>query len=146
MSPSELRPKQCLAVIDPQSARPTPWTFERYGTKECVEPDSAIILGDTDAAISAALHHFGYVQAPNLAVQHLLGAGLLKPVLTEWADDAALPLYLVYPGHRQQSVMIKALCGFLKMTLPLQARPRKEQRSRLPLISRDTIRVVDAHV
>jgi DNA-binding transcriptional LysR family regulator len=72
------------------------------------------VLGDGDAAISAAVCGLGYVQAPSLSVRRHIDAGLLRPVLSDWEDDASLPIYVVYPKHRQPSVKIRTFTEFLK--------------------------------
>jgi LysR family transcriptional regulator for bpeEF and oprC len=116
-SPSDLAQQQCLALIDPQTGRLEPWTFARNGIKSTIVPGSQLMLGDADAAISAAACGLGYVQAPSVSVRHHIDAGLLQPVLSDWDDDTPLPIYIVFPRHRQQSMKIKAFTEFLKQLL-----------------------------
>ena len=119
-TPADLIPAQCLALIDSQSGRPEHWTFVRHGTMSTIVPDSHLALGDGDTVISAAVCGLGYVHVPSLSVQRYIDDGLLQPVLSDW--DALLPIYVVYPKHRQQSVKIRAFAEFLKASFARSAR------------------------
>jgi LysR family transcriptional regulator for bpeEF and oprC len=117
-TPADLSPRQCIALVNIESRQIGPWSFSHCGLQHVVVPAGPLILGDMDSAVSAALDGIGFVRALDIAVDAALAGGRLRRVMADWDENAALPVFVAYPNHRQPCVKIKAFIEWVTTLLP----------------------------
>jgi LysR family transcriptional regulator for bpeEF and oprC len=110
--PEDIRPEHCIPSLDDGKGRIRHWTFSQQGIQHKLVPAGRLAFDDESAAVTAAVHGGGFVQACSIGVEAHIAAGSLRPLLLDWREDEEEPVSLVYPRHRQSSAQIKAFTQF----------------------------------
>ena len=121
VSPSDLAPTDCIALLNACGGRMRDWHFARAGRRISFTPASHLALSDPDSAVAASLAGAGFIQVHDLAVRPSIEAGLLTTVLRDWATDSSEVVYVVYQNHRQRSSTIGVFTEFVASLLPRPA-------------------------
>lgn len=107
--PADLRSRQCLLYGHGRTAH---WRFQREGKAVDVEVSGRLRANNGEVLVEAAARGQGLVHLPQFLVDAGLDAGRLEQVLGHCAPPP-LALSVVYPQHRQSSVLVRAFVDFL---------------------------------
>lgn len=110
----------CISYFNAESPRQYPMQFNRDG--ETLRPAVRYALGVNEGMtyVAAVLAGLGIAQVPAFMVHEAFRDGRLKPVLSEWTQDA-IPVYVVYPPNRHVSNKLRV---FVDWVADLFARSR----------------------
>ena len=111
-APQDLADHACLCFMlgDEVNDR---WRFTRAGTAALsVRVRSANVANDGDAVRRWALLGKGIAYKSGLDVADDLAAGRLQALCVDWATEA-VPLFLVVPGRRQLTPLVRCLHHFM---------------------------------
>lgn len=86
--------------------QPFAWHLSRHHQTIVLPDVDGLLFDDPDVAVSACMAGSGVFPGAPFAVEHLVRAGGLAPVLPEWAF-AARPVHLIYPGGRHLSRRVR---------------------------------------
>jgi len=74
-----------IALLDVGSGRAWPWHFSQW--HQFVPRNPAFIVNDSEAEVTAAIHHLGYAQIVTPFSEAPIKSGMLIPVLEEFAPE-----------------------------------------------------------
>ncbi|RXR02110.1 LysR family transcriptional regulator [Pseudoxanthomonas composti] len=114
--PAALRAHACLLY---GHGRRGLWSFQRDGRTLGVEVAGHLRANNGEVLCEAAVQGQGIAHLPHFLVRAGLERGALQPVLAEFAPPP-LPVSVLYPQHRQTSMLVRAFVDFL-MTSSLHA-------------------------
>jgi LysR family transcriptional regulator for bpeEF and oprC len=117
-TPDNLDPVHCIAMFKLGSNLIRPWLFRKGGVQKSVTPMAPLSFSDPESAVAAAVAGAGFVRSLDFTVEAQIAAGLLKPVLEDWNEDAIWPVSVLYPQHRQPTAKIRAFIEFLSGLFP----------------------------
>jgi DNA-binding transcriptional LysR family regulator len=122
-APGDLLAHECvrLRLVSGSVVR---WEFERRGEQVSVDVKGRLVLGDSDATISAALAGAGLVYASDWWVGELVASGRLVQVLEDWTP-ASPGLCLYYPSHRHVPAGLRAFVALVRERMKHAARARR---------------------
>jgi DNA-binding transcriptional LysR family regulator len=112
-TPADLARHACLAY---GHGGPASWEFAVDGARRHVEVRGPLRSNNGELIRDAAMAGLGIALLPDFIVAAAMKAGQLVPVLDPYLPRASA-LYAVYPHHRQGSMTIRALTGFLREQL-----------------------------
>lgn len=111
-TPHELSGHNCLCFMLGDEVRDR-WRFARGGEGEfTVRVRSANVANDGDTVRRWALLGRGIAYKARLDVAEDLAQGRLRPLCPDWIPEAA-PLFLVVPGRRQLTPLLRCLRDFV---------------------------------
>ena len=108
--PQDLAQHECL--IYAYGASSDIWRFRKEGERRAVRVRGALRANNGDALVCAAVDGLGVVESPDFIAQEALRAGLLTPILGDWAMDG-IDVFAVYPGGRRPPAKTRAFVDFL---------------------------------
>ncbi|MEI2418260.1 LysR family transcriptional regulator [Orrella sp. JC864] len=113
-TPHELAGHQCLLYgREGQSG----WQFNMDGNPLTVPVQGPMVANNGEFLCDAALAGCGIAFLPSFIVEAPIQAGLLVPVLQAYSP-APLQVSVVYPHHRQGSLLVQTLFDFIRLNLP----------------------------
>ncbi|HEY3598620.1 MAG TPA: LysR substrate-binding domain-containing protein [Paraburkholderia sp.] len=119
--PEEVEQHQRILFYNPVTAKPFEWEFRR--DKQVVQIPAAgrLLVSDVDTMLVSCTAGAGIAQIMDLGVDHLMSAGALAEILTDWQDER-FPLYALFPSRRHQPAKVSAFIDFcLEMLAPTLA-------------------------
>lgn len=87
-TPGDLRRHDCVRYIDPITLEVRPWTFERQGEVETIQPNGTLLFNQAESTVHAALCGLGVVYTTNYHANRYIRAGRLTRVLEDWTCPA----------------------------------------------------------
>jgi LysR family transcriptional regulator for bpeEF and oprC len=111
-TPQELSSFRCLAFIHPNSGQNVPWTFSKGKQEFSWAPPGNIAINHAETLIHAAASGAGIVQLLTLSLNPQIRAGLLAPVLADWATPGP-PVSVVYHQSHQLSAKVRVFVDFV---------------------------------
>lgn len=111
-TPQELSNFRCLAFIHPSSGQNVPWTFSKGKQEFSWAPPGNIAINHAETLIHAAASGAGIVQLLTLSLNPQIRAGLLQPVLADWATPGP-PVSVVYHQSHQLSAKVRVFVDFV---------------------------------
>lgn len=94
------------------------WEFERDGETIVVAVSGALTVNETQVARVLALNGAGLIYAPEPCLAPSIEAGLLRPVLREWASLGAA-FHIYYSSRRQLPSGLRLLIDAVRELKPL---------------------------
>lgn len=115
-TPHELSAHHCLCFMLGEEVNDR-WRFSRAGAAAfSVRVNSANVANDGDAVRRWALLGKGIAYKSGLDVAGDLAQGRLQALCTDWTTEA-VPLFLVVPGRRQLTPLVRRLHAFMAQRL-----------------------------
>lgn len=115
---SDLPAHRAIVFRMPTTGRARPWQFRQGRRVVEQHPEPALLVGDGEGVVRAAVLGLGIAQAPDNMTRDLLQSGALVEILPEHRPPA-MPISVVLPSTRLQPPRVKALLELLE---PLRAR------------------------
>jgi DNA-binding transcriptional LysR family regulator len=115
--PSDLPPGDCIALLEPRTRRPQPWTFRRGNASLTIAPAGALAFADPQSAVAVAVRGGGYIRVRSFEAEQQIAAGVLRTVLTDW-NDLPLRVTLVRPRDRIVRAEVAVFGEFVAGLLP----------------------------
>ena len=92
-----------VGYASPSTGRELPWEYiGPDGLEHTMALSSRVIANNAESYIACCLAGLGLIQIPRFDVQHLLDAGTLVEVMSDYRA-ASMPVSLLYPHRRQRS-------------------------------------------
>jgi LysR family transcriptional regulator for bpeEF and oprC len=110
--PEELTQLPCLGFLHPNSGQIVPWHFANGEENFTFVPNASIAINHAESLIHAATTGAGVVQLLSSSLNPPISAGLLVPILEDWAT-AGPPVSVVYPQNRHLSPKVRAFVDFV---------------------------------
>jgi len=110
--PDDLLEATCIGLGTGDTVRKWPFRHPTTGVSSELAVDSRLTIDNLIAAVQAAVHGLGFAYVPDYTCRREFQAGLLRPVLTEWAP-APGPVHAVYPTRRGVTSAVRRLIDFL---------------------------------
>jgi LysR family transcriptional regulator, regulator for bpeEF and oprC len=114
--PDDLKNHRCINHFSPRTGRVSEWVFSRSGARVQAAIRGPIALDDENSYVAAAEAGLGIAQIPAFVLKEAMERGTLEPVLGEWLPEP-LPLYVVYPQHRQLSSRVRVFVDWVAALL-----------------------------
>jgi LysR family transcriptional regulator for bpeEF and oprC len=114
--PDDLKNHRCINHFSPRTGRVSEWVFSRGGARVQAAIRGPIALDDENSYVAAAEAGLGIAQIPAFVLKEAMERGTLEPVLGEWLPEP-LPLYVVYPQHRQLSSRVRVFVDWVAALL-----------------------------
>ena len=111
--PSELARHNCLCFRNPQGTLLDLWSFERDGEAESVTVSGWLSSSDREALALAALAGEGVVRFSGLTAWQHVRSGRLVPVLDDWKQRDAPPVYVLYRAARRNAAKVRLFVDFV---------------------------------
>ncbi|MFC0572440.1 LysR family transcriptional regulator [Paraburkholderia solisilvae] len=129
--PEEVEQHERILFYNPVTAKPFEWMFQRNRQVIEIPATGRLLVSDVDTMLGSCTAGAGIAQIMDLGVEHLMSAGALAEILTDWQDER-FPLYALYPSRRHQAAKVSAFIDFcLEMLAPALA-PRTRVRKDAP--------------
>lgn len=113
--PRDLRSHRCLSYYRPTDGSTYRWEFERDGQKLKVEVDGPLIVNAPEMLPQIVVDGAGINYLFTHQVEHLIAAGKLIPLLSEWTPPF-LGFYIYYPSRAQMPVVLRTFLDFIYTT------------------------------
>jgi DNA-binding transcriptional LysR family regulator len=104
--PADLVRHVCIAFSG-TGANPSRWSFGSGRKRQVVTLRPRLITNLADPAIDAAVAGFGLMRTLSYMVDHLVGAGALRPILVEY-EPPPMPIHVVHPAGAHPPVTTRA--------------------------------------
>lgn len=95
-APADLAHHACISLA-PTGTTPDRWLFRRGRRKMAVAVAPRLIVNLAEVAIDCATAGLGLTRVLSYMVDHLVAAGLLRPVLQAY-EPPPIPVHIVYPA------------------------------------------------
>jgi LysR family transcriptional regulator for bpeEF and oprC len=103
---------QLVRYFFTSSGKPAALHFARGSERVAADGDYVVAVNDSHAFLAAGIAGLGLVHTPRFMAQPAIDAGLLTPVLEDWAAEAN-PISVVYMPNRHLSVRVRAFVDWL---------------------------------
>ncbi|MGR9355155.1 LysR substrate-binding domain-containing protein [Rhizobium leguminosarum] len=120
LHPDDLPRHDCLTFRYQSSGQMLRWPF-KVGAKIIeIVPHHAVVADASDAVAAMAVAGGGICMSPTYVAATFVKAGLLTPVLAEFAVDL-FPITALWPESRRSNPNVKAIVAFLQEVFPAPA-------------------------
>jgi LysR family transcriptional regulator for bpeEF and oprC len=113
LRPSEVSKHNCIAFLDPVSARPAPWQFVEGVQPVTLAPSGNLTFNSMEACVEAAAMGLGVTQVLSSVAHNAVRDGRLVPLLIPHTSEGP-GLYFTYSPNRQGSARLRAFTAFIK--------------------------------
>ena len=124
ITPQELGEHRCLGYFNVSTGRVVDWHFEKNGERHVHLPVGRIAISDPEALVDLAIDGKGIVYHADLVMRRAIAAGQLVPVLSDWTENTATPVSVVYAQNRHLSAKVRAFSDFVAGLFPRAAGQR----------------------
>jgi DNA-binding transcriptional LysR family regulator len=129
--PEEIEQHERILFYNPVTAKPFEWMFQRNRQVIEIAASGRLLVSDVDTMLGSCTAGAGIAQIMDLGVEHLMSAGALAEILTDWQDER-FPLYALYPSRRHQAAKVSAFIDFCLEMLAPTLTPRTRARKDAP--------------
>lgn len=126
LKPDDLRQHECLPY---GHKRHVEWSFEVQGKRKLVAVNGRLCSNNGEILRDAACAGIGIAHLPTFIVGDAIARGELVKILGEFRPPIA-GVHVVYPGHRQASIAVRAFADFVRSTFATP--PRQEASAAKP--------------
>jgi len=113
VTPHDLRNHHCLHFRPEGKKPPDAWMFERAGRPTPIKIGGPLIANDLNLVLQACVDGVGIAHLPEPLVGEFLAAGLLVPLLPDWAPSD-LGFFVCYPRRERMPANLRTLTSFIE--------------------------------
>ena len=111
-TPEDLKDRNCVNFIYPQTGRDYEWLFQRDGIEFRLPVEGNFRIDHAEALLDAAIGGAGLIQVYNYIAGQAIASGKLKPVLESYAAKGSA-IAVIYPQKRHLSAKVRAFVDFM---------------------------------
>jgi LysR family transcriptional regulator for bpeEF and oprC len=119
--PEDVLQHDCVNFFNPNTGQLLEWQFEKDGERRSIAAPGRIAMNNGEAVTEAVIAGAGLGMVFGPLLERPLAAGLLRPLLTDWAHDTR-KMWALYRKERQSSPKVKAFVDFLAGLFPKENR------------------------
>ncbi|KQT11206.1 LysR family transcriptional regulator [Ramlibacter sp. Leaf400] len=112
-TPDDLEGHDCLGYVSPLTGGYRPWDFSKDGQSFSRRVSGRLNVNNADSLLEAAIAGMGIAMISNFIAAEAIGAGQLKPILTDYVAPGP-KVYIVYPPSRTVSLKLRTVIDFLE--------------------------------
>ncbi|MEM9705376.1 MAG: LysR family transcriptional regulator [Pseudomonadota bacterium] len=110
--PQDLSDHECIQYRFPSSGEKWLWAFNIDGEPKRMATQGAFMFNDPEVILAAGREGLGVFQMDGYYAGDDVRAGLLKPIMTQFAADLQ-SLYLCYPSRENLPLRVRAFIDFV---------------------------------